>query len=74
KDLYTFTPRFSEVSGGVQATIHLDNKFIENFDAIKKIIFQVPIFAERTSILETYYYIEVPQSILDEWKQVIAME
>lgn len=74
KDIYTFSPRFSEISGGVQATIHLDNKFMENFDAIKKIIFQVPIFAERTSILETYYYIEVPQSILDEWKQVIAME
>lgn len=74
QDIHTFTPRFSEVSGGVQATIHLDNKFIESFHNIKKMIFQVPVFAERTSIMETYYYFEVPNSVLDEWRQVIAME
>jgi hypothetical protein len=74
KDIYTFLPTFSDVSGGKQATIHLSNAIITNFNSINKIVFKIPIFAERSSKLSSYYYFEVPQPILDEWKQVITME
>ena len=57
-----------------QATILLDDKIINSFANTQKITFQIPVFMERSSIIESYYHIELPQPVLAEWKQVIAME
>ena len=57
-----------------QATILLDDKIINSFANTQKITFQIPVLMERSSIIESYYHIELPQPVLAEWKQVIAME
>ena len=57
-----------------QATAVLTPEIASQILSSEKIILQIPIILKQTSILGSYYYIEVPKSILDEWKQVITME
>ena len=57
-----------------QATILLNDEIINNFGNIQKITFQIPVFMERSSLIESYYYVELPKVVFTEWQQVISKE
>ena len=75
--IFSFVPKISKLAdlvGSKQLVLRINNNFINELIKSKNIVLQIPIYKERTSIISSYYYLEVPINILDEWKQVIAME
>ena len=75
EQLYVSPTKISPLSDRTnQATILLDDSLIGDLQNIQKMVLQIPVFMEEFSRVESYYYLEVPQSLISEWKQVIAME
>lgn len=75
EQLYVSPTKISPLSDRTnQATILLDDSLIGDLQNIQKMVLQIPVFMEEFSRVESYYYLEVPQSFISEWKQVIAME
>lgn len=75
--IFSFVPQISILADLVesqQLVFKPHHNFMNELVKANNIIFQIPIYKERTSIISSYYYIELPKSVLDEWKQVIAME
>lgn len=74
-NLYSCPTTISTLSDlTTQATFSLTDEIVHKIIDTQKIVLQIPVFMERSSIIESYYYIEISQPVLAEWKQVIAME
>lgn len=49
------------------------NEIINKIKSAHSVIFQMPILVHKDIFVE-YYQFSIPEPVLDEWKQVIAME
>ena len=70
--VYSINSRISETAVGSTYSLDL-TPLIKHLSIADSIVFQIPSYTkEKEQIRYTYY--ELDKTILDEWKQVIAME
>ena len=74
-DIYTIETVIStDIRLERQATLRFNDKFANIILNAETIEFQLPVYKERINEETTYFYLSVPNSVLEEWKQVITME
>lgn len=71
-NLYLFDPKV-DYSNFPTASYKLSDSFIIQLTQTDSLSLQIPLFTYKSSRVKYLYY-EFDKTILDEWKQVIAME